>query len=186
MQHWTSCGGKEFSMRPKGSAELLEYRRHRALALLDEGRSLREVAHLVGSNASSVLRWRNAREHGGAEALKVKFSPGRPSKLTVVQRRKLIRLLLRGAIAYGHQTELWTTARIARLVEREFAVCYHSDHVGRLLHELGWSHQKPERRALERDADTFVRWKRLQWPRLKKTLHGWAPTSSSPMNPVSN
>src|SRR5438093_7406503 len=68
--------------RPKGSADLLENRRHRALTLLDAGRSLNAVARLIGCAASSVMRWRNRRRRGGAKALKVRFSPGRPPKLT--------------------------------------------------------------------------------------------------------
>jgi transposase len=174
-------------MRPKGSADLLEHRRHRALALLDGGRrSLNEVARLVGSAASSVMRWRDARRRGGVKALKVRFSPGRPRRLTTAQRRSLVRRLLRGAMAYGYQTELWTTGRIADLIEREFAVRYHPDHVGRLLHDLNWSHQKPERRALERNTKAIERWKREHWPRVKKTLRGWGPTSSSPTNRASS
>ena len=173
-------------MRLKGSADVLEHRRLRALALLDEGRSLNEVARLVGSAPSSVMRWRNARRRGGAKALKVRFSPGRPSKLAAPQRRSLVRRLLRGAMACGYPTELWTTGRIAKLIKREFGIRYHPDHVGRLLHELGWSHQKPERRALERNAQAIERWKREQWPRVKKTPHGWRPISSSPTNRASS
>lgn len=173
-------------MRLKGSADLLEHRRHRALSLLDEGRSLNEVARLVGSAPSSVMRWRNARRRGGVKALKVRFSPGRPSKLSAAQRRSLVRRLLRGAMACGYQTELWTTARIAELIESEYGIRYHSDHVGRLMHELGWSHQKPERRTLERNAKAIERWKREQWRRIKKTPHGWMPTSSLLTNRASS
>lgn len=173
-------------MRLKGSADLLEHRRRRALALLDEGRSLNEVARLVGCAPSSVMRWRNARRRGGVQALKVRFSPGRPSKLAAPQRRRLVRRLLRGAMACGYQTELWTTGRIAELIEREYGIHYHPDHVGRLLHDLGWSHQKPERRALERNARSIERWKREEWPRVKKTPRGWAPISSLPTNRASS
>jgi transposase len=162
--------------RLKGSADLLEDRRRRALALLDAGHSLNEVGRRVGCIASSVMRWRDARRRGGARALKVRFSPGRPWKLDAAERRHLLRLLLKGSLAQGYRTNLWTTARIAELVEREFGVRYHRDHIGRLMHTLGWSPQKPERRALERDEKEIARWKREEWPRIKKTPRGWAPT----------
>lgn len=162
--------------RPKGSADLLEDRRKRALALLDAGHSLHEVGRRIGCGANSVMRWRNARRRGGEEALRVRFSPGRPRKLDEAQRKRLVRLLLKGAQAYGYRTNLWTTARIAELVRSEFGVEYHRDHVGRLMHSLGWSPQKPERRALERDEDEIARWKQKEWPRIKKTPRGWAPT----------
>lgn len=162
--------------RPEGSADLLEDRRRRALALLDSGYSLNEVGRRIGCDASSVMRWRDARRRGGEKALRVRYSPGRPPKLDKNQRRRLPRLLLRGARAHGYQTNLWTTARIAEVIQREFGVEYHRDHVGRLMHSLQWSPQKPERRALERDEEAIARWKQKDWPRIKKTLHGWMPT----------
>jgi transposase len=161
--------------RPKGSADLLKDRRKRALALLDEGHTLSEVARQIGCNASSVMRWRNARRRGGEKGLEVRFSPGRPPRLDARQQKRLIRILLKGAVARGYRTELWTTARIAEVIRQEFDVEYHRDHVGRLMHQLGWSAQKPERRAVERDEDAIRRWKQKDWPRVKKTLRGWAP-----------
>jgi transposase len=166
-------------MRPSGPAELLEDRRRRALQFLDEGQSLHEVARLLDCAASSVMRWRDAREAGGNDALRVRFSPGRPRKLDRRQRQRLVRRLLKGALAHGYATDLWTTSRVARLIWKEFRVRYHRDHVGRLLHGLGWSVQKPERRALERDEERIERWKKEAWPGIKKKPRGWAPTSSS-------
>ena len=159
-------------MRPKGSAAVLEARRRRGLRLLDQGRSLNEVARLLDCAPSSVMRWRDARDAGGEEALRVRFSPGRPPKLSARDRRRLIRLLQRGARAHGYATDLWTTGRVARLIFREFRVRYHRAHVGRVLHSLGWSVQKPERRALERDEERIARWKRETWPRIKKKPRG--------------
>lgn len=173
-------------MRPQGSAKELERRRRRALELLDEGRSLNEVARIMGCAASSVMRWRDARKRGGERALQVKPSPGRPPRLSRAQRDELVRLLLRGAMAHGYRTELWTTARIAEVIDKHFGVRYHRDHVGRLMHSLKWSHQKPTRRATERNEEEIERWKREEWPRVKKTPCGWVPTSSSSTNPGSS
>ena len=104
--------------------------------------------------------------------MRVRSSPGRPLKLGRTQRRRLVKLLLKGPMAQGYRTNLWTTARIAVLIEREFGVHYHRDHIGRLMHRLNWSHQKPERRALERDERTIERWKPKDWPRVKKKPRG--------------
>ena len=172
--------------RPKGSADLLEDRRRRALALLDSGLSLNEVGRRMGCNASSVMRWRDARRRGGAKALRVRFSPGRPWKLDVAERRRLTALLLEGPIAHGYRTNLWTTSRIAEVIRRKFGVRYHRAHVGRLMHSLRWSPQKPERRALERDEKKIERWKEKDWARVKKTLRGWVPISYLPMNRASS
>ena len=171
--------------RPKGSADLLADRRRRALALLKSGLSLNEVARRIHCVASSVMRWRDAWRQRGADALMVRTSPGRPPKLPPAQQRRLIRQLLKGPLAYGYTTNVWTTARIADLIRREFRVRYHRDHIGRLMHSLHWSHQRPEKRAAERNEAAIARWRREDWPRIKKTPRGWAPISSSPTNPDS-
>jgi putative transposase len=161
--------------RLKGSADLLEDRRQRALALLKTGLSFNEVGRRIQCAASSVMRWFNTWRRGGAKALKVRSSPGRPVKLKPAQRRRLVRLLLKGPLARGYRSNLWTTARIAELIQQEFGVHYHRDHIGRLMRSLNWSHQKPETRAIERDEEAIARWKQKDWPRVKNTPRGWAP-----------
>jgi transposase len=172
--------------RPKGSADVLEERRKRVITLLKQNLSLHEIARRIGCHASNVLRWRDALKKGGNDALKAKPVPGRPPKLTARQKQRVIRLLRRGAMAHGYRTELWTTQRIATLIENKLGVKYHRNHVGKLLHQLGWSHQKPERRAVERNEAAITEWKRSEWPRVKKTPHGWQPTSSSLTNRASS
>ena len=163
--------------RPRGSADLLEDRRRRALALVDSGCSLNEAARRIGCGASSVMRWYHARRRGGEKALRVRFSPGRPLKLRPKQLKRLIQLLLKGPMTRGYRTNLWTTARIARLIAEEFGVDYHPNHMGRLMHRLQWSHQKPERRAIERNEKQIEQWKRQQWPRIKKSRSVGRPSS---------
>jgi transposase len=166
-------------MRPHGSPQDLENRRRSVIALLRKNLSLHEIARRIGCHASSVLRWRNAWRRGGGAALKAKPAPGRPPRLTLQQKAQLVVLLTQGAMVHGYRTELWTTQRIALLIERQFGFKYHRNHVGKLLHQLGWSHQKPERRAIERNEAAIAQWKRSVWPAVKKTPRGWQPTSSS-------
>src|ERR1700738_244998 len=108
--------------RLKGSADLLEDRRKRALALLDSGHSLNQVGRLIGCNASSVMRWRDARRRGGAKALRVRFSPGRPLKLDRAERKRLADVLLRGPLAHGYRTNLWTTAGMGEVTGEGLAI----------------------------------------------------------------
>ncbi len=166
-------------MRLPGSAQVLEARRRRALALVQQGLSLNGAARRLGCAASSVMRWVRAHRRHGEAGLKVRPAPGRPRRLSARQEGGLLRELLRGAQAHGYGTDLWTTQRIAEVIERRFGVRYHRDHVGRLLARNGWSPQKPERRARERDEAAIARWKRSRWPRVKRGRLGWGPTSSS-------
>lgn len=156
-------------MRPTGSPQELQRRRERALRLLREGYQPCEVAERVGVDRRSVRRWKSAVQKRGEKAIQAKPSPGRPWKLAAIQRKRLQRLLLRGAKAAGFSTNLWTCPRVAKVIEMEFGVLYHVDHVGRLLHGLGWTPQKPERRAVERDEVLIAGWVHDLWPKVKKT-----------------
>jgi transposase len=163
-------------MRPHGTPQQLEQRRQRAVQMLRQGYTVTEVARRVGSSHSSVILWRDLVRRRGLQALKAKPASGRPPKLSRRQLRKLPHLLLKGAMEWGYSTDLWTTARIAEVIEREFEVKYHRAHVGRLLASLKWSCQKPERRALERDPEAIAKWKRYRWPAIKKS-----PAAESPL-----
>jgi transposase len=159
-------------MRPAGSPEELERRRRRAIELLEQGLMPVEVAQRLDVDRRSVRRWKAAYRKKGQQALAARPASGRPTKLDRAQRRKLERLLLKGAQAAGFDTELWTCPRVAWLIGTHFGVDYHVDHIGRLLHTLGWSAQKPERRAIERDEQEIQRWIKHSWPRVKKKPPG--------------
>lgn len=162
-------------MRPPGSPQELERRRHRALALLAAGEEPVDVAQRLGVDRRSVRRWKAAHRAGGLSGVRAKPAPGRPPKLTAKQRGQLERLLLKGAEAAGFATPLWTCPRIATVIERHFKVRYHVDHIGRVLHALGWSPQQPTRRAIERDEAAIAQWVKERWPVVKKTPRAARP-----------
>lgn len=159
-------------MRPSGSADELERRRLEAIALLKDGFLPVEVARRLGVDRRSVRRWRASHDQEGRKGLAAKPTSGRPPKLDARAREGLERSLLRGAKACGFPTDLWTCPRIAELIRREYGTRYHVDHIGRLLRALGWTPQKPERRARERDEEAIRRWVKVEWPRIKKKPRG--------------
>lgn len=159
-------------MRPSGRPEELENRRHRAIKLLDHGLQPVEVAQRVGVDRRSVRRWKAAYRSKGVSGIRSKPAPGRPSRLKPTHKQRLLAWLERGAQAAGFSTDLWTCPRIAKLIRDRFDVSYHVDHVCRLLHSLGLSPQRPERRAIERDEDQIQNWIRTDWPRAKKKPAG--------------
>src|SRR2546429_1098725 len=96
----------------------------------------------------------------GADALKVRFSPARPKRPTRRQEKRLVRILLRGALANGYRTEVWTTKRVAEVIEKTFHVPCHYNTAGKLLHRLDRAPQKPEKRAFEPDEQALPRWEK--------------------------
>jgi transposase len=161
-------------MRTQGSAAELETRRRIAGELLLQGKPVAEVARLVKASWSSVKRWKVAVKRGGLDALAAKPHPGKPCRLSARQKQQLVRILTQGPLKSGYGTDLWTCPRVAEVIERRFGVHYHVDHVWRLLASLGWTCQKPEQRARERDEAAIERWRAQDWPRIKKS-----PTSRS-------
>ncbi len=146
----------------------MEARRRRAVALLRQGLGVRAVARQLGCSPGSVSRWQAEVAAGGVAALRAKPAPGRPRRLSSRPRARLLKLLLQGATAHGFSTELWTLPRVAELIVRTFGVRYHPAHVWKILRGEGWSCQKPERRARERDEAAIRRWRRERWPHIKK------------------
>ncbi len=146
----------------------LERRRLKAARLLQRGLRPAEVGRRLGVHRQSVGRWQQQLQQEGIAGLKKAGRAGRPAKLTAEQLRDLEEELVRGPRAWGYSTELWTTQRVADLIQRRFGVRYHRDHVGRVLAQMGWSCQRPVGRAKERNEALVRRWKRVEWPRIKK------------------
>jgi len=161
-------------------------RRVIAMELLRDGNLLTEVADLLSVGVSSVKRWKKAFQQGGLAALAPKLHTGPKSKPSMPQKRRLREILLRGPQAAGFHTDLWSCPRVAEVVQREFGIVYHPDHLGRILHDLGFSPQKPQRRARERDEAAIERWRRYDWPRIKKGDDAGKLPSCFSMKPASS
>ena len=163
-------------MRPQGTPQQLEKRRRQAIQLLKGGKTVSAIARWLGASKSSVVRWRDAHQRNGLEGLRARDIPGRPSRLSARQKGGLVRVLLQGPLKAGYTTDLWTLKRITEVIWKHFRIRYHANHVWRLLGQLGWSCQKPERRAKQRDEEAIARWVRYDWPRIKKNRKTWRPS----------
>lgn len=144
-----------------------EQRRLRAMVMIDAGLSQKEVALKLGVAKSSVSTWRQAYRQSGEAGLRAKPHPPR-SRLKPTQLQRLEGLLLKGPRSSGYTTELWTLGRVADVIQQHFGIGYSESNVWHILRRMGWSCQKPEKRARERDEDAIVRWRKHDWPRLKK------------------
>jgi transposase len=156
-------------MRTKLTREQMEARRLLAGRLLSQGKGVSEVAREVEAAKSSVSRWNAALERGGLAALQARKASGAKPRLAARQRKRLVRILLRGPRKSGYRNELWTCPRVGEVIERVFGVKYHPAHVWRLLHnQLGWTCQMPEHQAREKDDEAIGRWRKADWPRIKR------------------
>jgi transposase len=167
------------SKRVRRDFDLLEKRRWRAARLLEKGLPQAEVARRVGVHRQSVSRWAATLQSKGATGLKKAGRAGRKPRLNAAHLAALEEGLKAGPQACGYPTALWTSQRVAHLIEQQSGIRYHPDHVCRILARLRWSCQRPVGRALERDEAKIAHWKKKRWPDIKKKPRGKAAPSSS-------
>ena len=157
----------------------LEQRRLQAAKLFAKGLSQAEVGRQTGVSRESARRWQEAWKRGGRPELKRAGRAGRKPRLQPAQLEDLRRGLKEGPEALGYGTGLWTSWRVADLIERQTGEKFHPGHVWRLLRALGWSCQRPVGRAIQRDEAAIEHWKKKRWPALKKRPGKKAAPSSS-------
>jgi|SRR5208283_1907585 len=145
-----------------------EWRRLRAWELKQQGWTQQDIAYALGASKGAVSHWIHTAEDFGANGLRSHSSPGHPAKLTPSQKWQIPEFLWHGAEAYGFRGDVWTCARVAQVIEWEFGICYHKDHVSRMLKELGWTPQIPVTRAVQRDEAAIARWRVEVWPKLRR------------------
>lgn len=148
------------------SQDIREWRRMRAWELHVEGWSGKDIAAALKVSAGAVSGWLKRARTGGMEALRRHPAPGPTPKLTAAQRAQLPSMLAHGAEAYGFVGDVWTTKRVAAVLQRTFGVRYHPAHLSRLLRQERLSVQKPIHRARGRDETTVQAWRDETWPAL--------------------
>lgn len=164
MQHPHTTRGKG---RERQQAR--ERRRLRAGRLFVQSVPQAEIARRLGVSRAAVCQWHAAWEADGTDGLKSRGLGGPVPRLTTNAQKEVGHLLRKPASSFGYTTDFWTLERIAAVIRRETGVRYHPGHVWKLLRrELGFSWQKPETRARERNEREIRRWVREDWPRIKK------------------
>jgi transposase len=155
----------EYSQQTK---DLREYRRFRAWELRQQGWKQQDIADALGVTQGAVSQWLKRAKEGGPIALRRRKAPGARPRLTPKQKAQIPELLKRGPEAFGFRGDVWTRERVRTVVRREFGISYSQVHIGRMLKELGWTRQKPVRRARQRDEEAIQRWQEERWPELEK------------------
>jgi transposase len=155
-------------------------RRERAAELFAQGRTQAEVARELDVSKQSASRWHAGWRAEGAAALRSRGPTGRRPKVADDQLDAIQRALLQGALAHGFPTDVWTLDRIAVVIQGLTGVALSNPSVWRLLRgRLGWTVQRPERQAKERDEQAIQHWVAHEWPRIKRGPAQNRPGSSS-------
>ena len=155
----------------------LELRRRKGMRMLARGVAQADVARALEVSRQTTSTW--AKKLAEDSQAWRRRPLGRPGGLNAAQKKKLGKALLAGAIANDFPTELWTLARVVKLIEREFGVTYSTVNVWRILREMGFSNQRPTGRAIQRDEAAIKQWRTKRWPALKKSPAARGGPSSS-------
>lgn len=158
----------------------------RAAEMFERGRRQVDVVVELEVSAQTASRWYRDWQAGGRDALAGAGRAGRLPRLSDEQLAEVETVLAEGPKASGYPTNLWTLARVAEVIERVTGVRYSPTQTWTILRErLGWSRQRPARRAVERDDEALAAWAKTEWPRIKKAPGAAAPGSVSKTNPGS-
>ena len=159
---------KRFIEERAKAGDLDEWRRGKAVLGYIEGRRVIELAAELDVTRGSINRWLQWYEAMGTDGLVTATPPGAAPKLNADQRRELSVLVEAGPIAAGYTSGVWTGPMVGDLIERRFGVRYHKHNVPRLLHELGFSLQRPRKRLARADLAAQETWVRERLPAIKK------------------
>jgi transposase len=163
-------------VRARRDFEGLTARRMQAADMFDRGKRQVDVVTELGVSAQTASRWHRAWQEQGRGGLAGAGRAGRRRKLTGEQLAEVEAALLEGPRANGFPTEMWTLARVAEVIERVTGVRYSQAQTWAVLRErLGWSRQRPARRAVERNEEAIATWVKQDWPRIKKAPGAAAP-----------
>lgn len=166
-------------MSKQGSFQRYDFEtRKRAVRLvIEEGWSTADVSQSIGCSLRTVQHWvRKSQSGTKLHQLQTPPPPGAPCKLTKVQKKTLTRLLTAGPEKSGFTSQLWTSKLVRQLIENRFQVDYHECYIPRLLKQLNFSRQQPQRRASERDDKAIAAWRQTDWPRIKKKQNASTPS----------
>jgi transposase len=167
-------------VRVRRDFEALKARRMRAATMFARGKRQADVAAALGVSAQTASSWFKAWSEGGRAALVGAGRAGRRARLSDGQLAEIEAALAKGARANGFGTEMWTLARVAEVIEEITGVTYSQTQTWTILRErLGWTRQRPARRAIERNDEAVATWVREDWPRIKKERGAGAPGSVS-------
>ncbi len=150
-----------------------------AVALNMEGKAAPEIADILKVHRTKVSMWLRNWQECGMDGILEGHRPGRPPAMANAQRQQLADILDSGPVAYGFSSGVWTSPMVARVIEEEFSITYHPAHVSRILHDIGFSVQRPKKTLAKADKDAQSRWIRYKYPRIKKKQEAKERQSSS-------
>ena len=142
--------------------------RIRAGKLFAKGRAQAEIARKFTVTRAAVSQWHAAWKKNKKTGLISRGHPGFPSRLTDEKRNVFKQAILAGPLSHGYETNLWTLARLADVMKKCTHIRFGHNHTWQIVRGLGFTCQKPQVKAKQRDEKAIKAWKEKRLPGLKK------------------
>lgn len=147
----------------------MEEIRIRAVQRVQDGESPEVVIKALGFSRACIYNWLARYRAGGWHALRTGAKSGRPSKLDGSQMAWIYNTIRdKDPQQLKLPFALWTYEMVADVVKKYLGVKLSISSVSRLLRQLGFSPQKPLRRAYQKNPDAVDEWKNIVFPQIKK------------------
>lgn len=144
--------------------------RHRAVRAVLDGLPRLDVAIAFAIDRTTLFRWVQRYEAEGETGLHRKAGSGRRRKLEELCEEEIRSLVLKGALHFGYETDLWTVGRLRRVITEEFSMELSKNTVWRRLRDAGLTYQKPEREYYEIDEQSRKKWMRYEVPKIRRCV----------------
>ncbi len=151
-------------------SHLSSHVRHLAVRAVLDGMPKSDVAAAFGVDRTTLYRWTQKFDSEGSSGLQRKTGSGRRRKLEELSEDELLSLVIKGAIHFGYETDLWTTGRLRRVIAEEFSMELSKNTVWRRLRDAGLTYQKPEREYYEIDEASRKKWIRYEVPKIRRCV----------------
>ena len=135
-------------------------RRLLSLAAVLDGMSRAEAARIGGMDRQTLRDWVHRFNEYGPDGLKDAWSKGNPPRLSSDQQVDLARLVEAGPDRAAHGVVRWRRVDLQRLIAERYGVVYHERTVGKILHQLGFSHISARPRHPAQDERIMVEFKK--------------------------
>lgn len=169
----------------KRDGDLQTWRRAKAVSGYLAGKAVIALSEQLDVTRGAINRWLQWFNAMGAEGLTTGKAPGAKPRLSQAQKDELTATIEAGPVTAGFRTGVWTGPMIGDWIRRRFGVRYHNHYVPELLHQLGFSVQRPRKRLARANAEAQAAWLNERFPAIKKKRRLAAASSPSRTKPAS-
>lgn len=164
-QEWEALDRMRFA-----TTEAALFRNVTIILMTAAGRTKASIARDLGCSPATVDNIRSRYQAQGREGLRHSTSPGRPSRATAEYRATLRQAIQTPPQHLGYGLSTWSGARVGQHLKRQTGITFSDDQLARLLHQEGFSVQRPKHTLKGKRDESAYEQARQELQDMKKKL----------------